>query len=202
MTSARDAFVDTKAFSRERARPLAPDDRRDAILDAVVPLLREHGRDVSTRQLADAAGVAEGTLFRAFGDKDSLLEAAIERIFDPAPLWAALRVIDVDLALEAKLAQVLDRLHSHFRAVFAAVMALGIRERRPALRAEFDRALSAILIDLLAPHRAALAVSPEVVADYIRLVAFASSHPLSPDLGDDVLSALIARGILRREEES
>lgn len=202
MISARDAFVDSKAFSRERARPLAPDERRDAILDAVVPLLREHGRDVSTRQLADAAGVAEGTLFRAFGDKESLMEAAIERIFDPAPLWAALRGIDADLPLEAKLEHVLDRLHVHFRAVFAAVMALGIRERRPALRAEFDRGLAAILVDLLEPHRDALAVTPAVVADYIRLVAFASSHPLSPDLGDDVLATLIARGIVRRPQES
>lgn len=202
MISPRDAFVDTKAFSRERARPLSPDDRRDAILDAVVPLLRANGRDVSTRQLAEAAGVAEGTLFRAFGDKDSLIEAAIERIFDPAPLWAALRAIDADLPLEEKLAEVLDRLHVHFRAVFAAVMALGIRERRPALRAEFEAHLGAVLGDLLAPHRESLAVSPEVVADYIRLVAFASSHPLSPVLGDDVLATLIARGIVRRPKES
>ncbi len=56
---------------RERARPLPPGDRREAILVAVLPLLREKGRDVTSRELAEAAGVAEGTLFRAFGDKET-----------------------------------------------------------------------------------------------------------------------------------
>src|SRR5690606_24835873 len=50
---------------RERARPLAPEERREAILDAVLPLLRERGREVTSRELAEAAGVAEGTIFRA-----------------------------------------------------------------------------------------------------------------------------------------
>jgi AcrR family transcriptional regulator len=47
---------------------MAPDDRRRAIVAAVVPLLLEHGDDVSTRQIADAAGIAEGTIFRVFPD--------------------------------------------------------------------------------------------------------------------------------------
>ena len=110
MALAGDAFVDVKAFSRERARPLTPDDRREAILDAVVPLLREHGRDVSSRQLAEAAGVAEGTLFRAFGDKESIIAAAIARILDPAPLRNALRGIDPDEPADAKVRQVLQLL--------------------------------------------------------------------------------------------
>ena len=88
------------AARRERAKPLAPEDRREAILDAVIPLLRERGRAVSTKEIAEAAGVAEGTLFRAFGDKDALIRAAIERMFDPLPFRAALRAIDPDLPLE------------------------------------------------------------------------------------------------------
>src|SRR5690606_40981582 len=55
---------------RTRARPLSRADRRNAIAAATVPLLVEHGAAVTTRQIADAAGVAEGTLFRAFADKD------------------------------------------------------------------------------------------------------------------------------------
>src|SRR5690606_5855784 len=41
---------------RERARPLAPEERREAILDAGHPLLRERGREVSRRDIAEAAG--------------------------------------------------------------------------------------------------------------------------------------------------
>ncbi len=200
--SARDAFVDTAAFSRERARPLAPDDRRDAILDAVVPLLREKGRDVSSRQLAEAAGIAEGTLFRAFGDKESLIAAAIERIFDPTPLWIALESIDADTGLDQKLTEVMRVLHAHFRAVVSAVVALGLRERPPARPEHLERRLAAILADLLAPDLDRLAVPVETVAEYVRLVAFASSLPMAPDLGDDVLSGLIARGILRHEKRN
>ena len=63
---------------------MAPDDRRRAIVDAVVPLLLEHGDAVTTRQIAEAAGIAEGTIFRVFPDKPALLLAAAEETMDPA----------------------------------------------------------------------------------------------------------------------
>lgn len=58
---------------------LSTDDRREQILSSIGAVVLEHGVKVTSRQLADAAGVAEGTLFRAFGDKDSLLIAFVER---------------------------------------------------------------------------------------------------------------------------
>ena len=45
---------------------MAPDDRRKAILAVLVPLIVEKGGDVSTREIARAAGIAEGTIFRVF----------------------------------------------------------------------------------------------------------------------------------------
>ena len=60
-----------------RATPLSPDDRRRALIDATLPLLRTHGPTVSTRQIAEAAGVAEGTIFRAFPSKDDLINEAV-----------------------------------------------------------------------------------------------------------------------------
>jgi AcrR family transcriptional regulator len=201
---AGDAFADPREFSRERARPLAPEDRRDAILDAVVPLLREKGRDVSTRELAEAAGVAEGTLFRAFGDKEKLIAAAVERIFDPTPLWAAMRAIDLTLPLEDKLHEVLTRMHEHFRRVVSAVIALGLRERPhhgPEHRERHiaDEAhLVAILEDLFKLDEHRLTVPVATVAEYVRIVAFASSMPMRETVLDDaVLSGLIARGVVK-----
>src|SRR5690349_3699156 len=44
----------------ERARPLPPAERRAALVAATLPLISEHGPAVSTRQIAVAAGVAEG----------------------------------------------------------------------------------------------------------------------------------------------
>jgi AcrR family transcriptional regulator len=200
---AGDAFFDVTSFSRERARPLAPEDRREAILNAVVPLVREHGREVSTRQIAEAACVAEGTLFRAFGDKDTLIAAAIEKILDHRPLVAELRTIGIDQPLDDKLEQVVTRLTAHFREVVAAFAALGLRERpaRPPDRT-VEHDLVDVLSTLLAPDVDRLAVPLETVADYVRIVSFASALPLASDLGSDVLSGLIARGIIRREGEN
>jgi AcrR family transcriptional regulator len=195
MLKAGEAFTDVREFSRARAKPLAPEDRRDAILDAVLPLLREKGRDVSSRQLAEAAGVAEGTLFRAFGDKESLIAAAIARIFDHTPLWAALRAIDLDESFERKLGVVVVTLREHLRHIVAAVIALRIEERHPGPDPE-DRQLADILRDVFAGDIDRFAVPIDVVADYIRMVAFSSALPLMPAFADDVLSGLIARGIL------
>ena len=60
------------------------------IVAATLPLLLEHGDRVTTRQIAEAAGIAEGTIFRVFADKDEIIVAVIEAALDPAPLEAAL----------------------------------------------------------------------------------------------------------------
>src|SRR5947207_2374501 len=73
-----------------RATPLAPAARRAAIVEATLPLLRAHGLSITTRQIAEAAGVAEGTIFGVFPDKDALLQAVMEAAFDPEPVRAQL----------------------------------------------------------------------------------------------------------------
>ncbi len=51
---------------------------RDQILDAAARVYAEHGfRGATTRRIADAAGVNEVTLFRTFGSKSALIEAAL-----------------------------------------------------------------------------------------------------------------------------
>jgi AcrR family transcriptional regulator len=89
-----------------RAAPLPPDERRLAILKAVLPVVRSRGTDVTTRELAEAAEVAEGTLFRVFDDKESLLREAIATALDPAELLAEMEAIDLGLPVEERLAAV------------------------------------------------------------------------------------------------
>src|SRR6516164_11766617 len=75
---------------RQRVAALPPDDRRAALIEATIPLLREHGLLVTTRQIADAAGVAEGTIFGVFNDKASLIRAAVIKTLDPGPAVAVI----------------------------------------------------------------------------------------------------------------
>jgi AcrR family transcriptional regulator len=91
--------VDTK----QRAKPLPPDDRRVAIVEAVIPLILEQGANVTTSAMAEAAGIAEGTIFRVFPDKSSLLLEALKTCFDPAPTLDQLARIERDLPFEVKL---------------------------------------------------------------------------------------------------
>ena len=61
---------------------MSADDRRTALIEATLPLLLEHGRTVTSKQIAEAAGVAEGTIFRVFDSKDDLITAALDHAFD------------------------------------------------------------------------------------------------------------------------
>ena len=91
--------------TRRRVAPLAPDDRRAALVEATVPLLIENGSAISTRQIAQAAGVAEGTIFRVFPDKNFLILAAIRSALDPEKGERALRSIPTDLELRERVTQ-------------------------------------------------------------------------------------------------
>ncbi len=61
-----------------RAAPLPPDERRAAIVAAAIPLVCDHGAAVTTREIAEAAGIAEGTIFRVFATKEDLLDAVVD----------------------------------------------------------------------------------------------------------------------------
>src|SRR5918997_1010419 len=86
-----------------RANPLPPVERRAALIAATEPLLEKFGRDVSTRQIAEAANVAEGTIFRAFATKDELIEAVLEDVFDVQRTCDELHRIDLSLGVEERL---------------------------------------------------------------------------------------------------
>lgn len=90
-----------------RAAPLPPDERRLAILHAVLPVVRSRGSDVTTRELAEAAGVAEGTLFRVFDDKDTLVREAVAAALDPGEFIDELGGIDLDQPIELRLREVI-----------------------------------------------------------------------------------------------
>jgi AcrR family transcriptional regulator len=77
-------------------------DARAAIVEAAAWLLREHGPSaVTTRGVAERAGIQAPTIYRLFGDKDGLLEAVAEHVMatfvaDKAARVAAATAADVD----------------------------------------------------------------------------------------------------------
>ncbi len=154
---------------------MTPEERRSAILDAAIPLLRAHGREVSTRQLAEASGVAEGTLFRAFGDKDAIIAAAVRRYFDPEPLRNALRAIDPDEPTVDKIRQVLELLRARFAGVIGFMSALRHQVEPPPRPERPESDWLDILAHLFRPDE--LAIPVETLGFYLRLLAFGTAMP-------------------------
>jgi len=154
--------------------------RQDMIIGVVIPLILEHGRDLTSKQIAEACGLAEGTIFRAFGDKESLITAAVNRYLDPLALRTSLRSIDPDLGLDDKLRAIVGLLKDRFSGVIRMMAALGMHGPRP--RREGDQGEFAVIIgELLAPHAAELRIAPEQVGHYARIIAFTTALPVFGD---------------------
>jgi AcrR family transcriptional regulator len=178
-----------------RARPLSVEDRQAMIIEAVTPLIIEHGQQVTSQQMAAAAGIAEGTIFRAFGSKENLIKAAVDKHLDPEPFRQELRSVSADLPLEEKVAAIVCLMRARFSTVFRMVAALGLQERPPT-RAQDN--FARLIGELLSADLDRLNQPPERVAQVIRMVTVAASLPVFSDTLDFTeadLTSIILYGI-------
>lgn len=96
-------------------------ERRAAIIAAAVKLLETNGPGLTTRQVAEAAGVAEGTLFRIFPTLDDLLAAAYEEYLSPRHLQAMLDEVDLGDDLAAATAAAVRTVFEYLSSVHLAI---------------------------------------------------------------------------------
>ncbi|WP_353952631.1 TetR/AcrR family transcriptional regulator [Knoellia sp. S7-12] len=170
-----------------RAPALSPDDRRASIIAATLPLLRSKGGSVSTKEIARAAGVAEGTIFRVFDTKDTLIEAVIHDAFDNSTLIAELADIDRSLEMPERLSVGVAIMQEHLKGivVLMTVMASSGQPFRPPPGGEAHRRrheatadLDAAFVDVLGDDVALLRVPATTFIGYLRMLTLSSVHPM------------------------
>jgi len=199
---------------RKRAPAMSPDDRRAAIVAATLPLIIEHGATVTTGQIAAASGVAEGTVFRAFADKQELLSACLDAAFDPADPVATLRQIPRELPVADRLLQATATVAEHWDRAISVGQAVRTactgppKHGSPSGPGKAMRELISALADLLAPDAAVLRLNPERTAQLF-LLAVTSDRILrlrlggfsAPALNTEELVEVFLHGALRGEHE-
>ena len=187
-----------------RAAPLTPEERRQALVEATLPLLHEHGRTVTTKQIAQAAGVAEGTIFRVFDSKDDLVTTAVEEALDLAPFIDQLGAIDADQPLAAMLLDVVELFQQRFERIFALMTRMGMVGPPKARRhMEAERQRVGLLLEAMAErHRDELRVAPGQLMHMVRLLTFSGTHPHISDgrplAAEEIVDTLL-HGVLRED---
>ena len=185
----------TVAGVSQRAPALPPEARRAAIVQATLPLLLERGAGISTRQIAEAAGIAEGTIFRVFPDKDAVVQAAIEQAIDPAPTDRAIADIDPSGSFDLQLVEAVRIMQERTVAIWQLLAVVGDVHKPTGRPPELPS-----LARLLDAHSAELRADPATAARQLRAVTLAVSHPAiyGEPMPPHEIVALVLDGIRKR----
>jgi len=157
---------------------MSAEDRRAMIVHAVLPLLMEHGTAVTTAQIARAAGIGEGTIFRAFKDKDELFDACTAEVLRPDHVLDAIAEIPIEQQVADRLVEAAEALGAHFErmgALMGALHATGRHKQRDPEqrlknrtmkggRSESMTAMRGAITELFEPEKDRLRLTPEQLA--------------------------------------
>jgi len=188
---------------------MSAEDRRQAIISATTDLVLEHGPEATTRQIADACGIAEGTLFRVFESKDDILAAVVEQLLDPRFVIdeiAALPPTDHAADTVRALVAVVEGSTTRIRSVMMALHnAQNESDRRrnhgPRDKTKFfddQVAIGRSMARVLAAHEGDLRVDPDTAATFIFTMVFAGNLPAVPKLNDPhVFTDLLVHALVK-----
>ncbi len=162
------------------------------IIEATLPLLLEHGEMVTTRQIAEAAGIAEGTIFRVFADKDALIAAVVEHAADPTRVEAAFAAIDLSAPFEVAVTEAVRILQRRTLDMARLMASVGPRHHRKGPMPDRPG-----LIKLFEAHRASITVEPAAAARWLAALTMSTSHPMisSELLPPERIAALFLHGV-------
>ncbi|SEP52083.1 DNA-binding transcriptional regulator, AcrR family [Amycolatopsis saalfeldensis] len=181
----------TPVEAKRRAPGMAPEDRRQMIVRAVLPLVVEHGAAVTTSQIARAAGIGEGTIFRAFKDKDELIDACVVAALDPGESLEIIGEIPGELPLEKRLLEAVEALTAHLQRIGAVMASVHKGRARPEhlrsqaakggdSRRESVDAMRVAIEGLFEPDAAKLRLPLDKTASLFLSMLFSMSRPM-PD---------------------
>jgi AcrR family transcriptional regulator len=194
---------------KQRAEPLSRAERKKAILEAVIPLLVENGARVTTSEMARAAGIAEGTIFRVFPDKSALLHEAVASSFDPDPYLRQLDAISPDADLEDRVrraAQILDERFDRIYALVSVVRSLKVGHGEKhgdafQVAKEASQRITSTLTELFGEAETELSVPPRSAAVLLNTLIFAIHFPYNTEkdrLTTDEVVTILLNGILSK----
>ena len=155
-----------------RATALPPEERRAAIVAATLPLLLERGANVSTRQIAEAACVAEGTIFAVFPDKDAVVQAVLEAALDPEPTERELAAIDRSRPLDDQLVDAVGIMQRRTNKIWRLLSGVGDTSKPRTPPTDF-----VALAEIFRAEQARLRTDPINAARQLRALTLAVSNP-------------------------